>query len=173
MSSIASITVADTIDPKDLFLTQESNAAGVYYVTLYIRGKPWIIMVDDEFLMFEQNGKPYFYHVMTPTDYPESIWTQVIEKAYAKAKGTYASIDVGGYPANPLRVLTGAPILSWQLNFVSSLSEAEAMFNTIFEAHSDKSIMVLGTQPGTSDQYNNECGISLMHAYTIVAPFIL
>ena len=33
-----------------IFLTTEFNAAGIYAVRLYVRGKPWIVTVDDTFL---------------------------------------------------------------------------------------------------------------------------
>jgi hypothetical protein len=32
---------------KDLFVTKEKNVAGIHAVKLYIRGKPWIVSVDD------------------------------------------------------------------------------------------------------------------------------
>jgi len=35
---------------KDIFLTQEKNKAGIYAVKFYIRGKPWIVEVDDKLL---------------------------------------------------------------------------------------------------------------------------
>jgi hypothetical protein len=35
---------------KSVFLTKERNSAGIYAVRLYIRGKPWVITLDDEFL---------------------------------------------------------------------------------------------------------------------------
>ena len=31
----------------DVFVTDEKNAAGIYGVRFYIRGKPWVIDVDD------------------------------------------------------------------------------------------------------------------------------
>lgn len=38
---------------KDVFLTQEKNDSGIYAVKLFIRGKPWIITVDDEFMLLD------------------------------------------------------------------------------------------------------------------------
>lgn len=38
---------------KGVFLTQEKNDAGIYAVKLYIRGKPWIVTVDDEFMVWD------------------------------------------------------------------------------------------------------------------------
>lgn len=40
---------------KNVFLTQEKNDAGVYAIRFYIRGKPWIVTVDDVFV-FKTNS---------------------------------------------------------------------------------------------------------------------
>jgi hypothetical protein len=38
---------------RAIFLTQELNDEGIYAIKFYIRGKPWIVTVDDEVLMYE------------------------------------------------------------------------------------------------------------------------
>ena len=35
---------------KNVFVTQEENDVGIYAFRFYIRGKPWIVTVDDTFL---------------------------------------------------------------------------------------------------------------------------
>ena len=35
---------------KDLFVTKKKNGAGIYGVKFYIRGKPWVVDVDDQML---------------------------------------------------------------------------------------------------------------------------
>lgn len=32
---------------QNIFLTQQKNNAGIYALRFYIRGKPWVITVDD------------------------------------------------------------------------------------------------------------------------------
>ena len=32
---------------KDIFITKEKNVAGATAVQFYIRGKPWVVTVDD------------------------------------------------------------------------------------------------------------------------------
>jgi len=39
---------------KDLFVIPDTNSVGIYAVKFYIRGKPWIVEIDDEFLFFGQ-----------------------------------------------------------------------------------------------------------------------
>ena len=36
---------------KSTFLTQQKNDEGIYAIRFYIRGKPWLITVDDEVLV--------------------------------------------------------------------------------------------------------------------------
>jgi hypothetical protein len=39
-----------------LFVTPEANTAGIYTLKLYVRGKPWLVQVDDELpFMTESN----------------------------------------------------------------------------------------------------------------------
>jgi hypothetical protein len=35
---------------KNAFLTKERNEAGIYAIRFYVRGKPWVVTVDDEML---------------------------------------------------------------------------------------------------------------------------
>ena len=39
---------------EDIFITKDFNAAGIYALKLYIRGKPWIVTVDDTFLFHKK-----------------------------------------------------------------------------------------------------------------------
>jgi len=38
---------------QDAFITQETNDAGILGVRLFIRGKPWLITMDDQFLFVD------------------------------------------------------------------------------------------------------------------------
>jgi hypothetical protein len=44
---------------KNIFLTQTKNNASVYGVLLNIRGKPWVVAVDDYILMYNVAGVSY------------------------------------------------------------------------------------------------------------------
>ena len=37
---------------QNVFVTTEKNDAGIYAFRFYIRGKPWIVTVDDYFLFY-------------------------------------------------------------------------------------------------------------------------
>ena len=36
---------------KQVFLTKTVNDVGIYAIRFYIRGKPWIVTIDDEMLV--------------------------------------------------------------------------------------------------------------------------
>ena len=57
MASLASLAEFPS-KIKDLFLTQEVNTAGIYGVTFYIRGKPWVVDVDDHMLFKSDSYGP-------------------------------------------------------------------------------------------------------------------
>jgi hypothetical protein len=43
---------------KNALLTQTLNSQSIYGITVYVRGKPWTITIDDYLLHL--NGKPIF-----------------------------------------------------------------------------------------------------------------
>lgn len=91
---------------KGIFLTQEKNSAGIYALKMYVRGKPWIVTVDDEFMFYD--GKPNF----ASTGDKNALWGPIMEKAFAKIKGSYAAAN-GGYTATGIRALTGVPTFDY------------------------------------------------------------
>ena len=77
---------------KGVFLTQNKNKAGVFALRVFIRGKPYVITVDDN-IMFNKNGSPAFAQL---SDDGASAWGLIIEKVWAKVVGNYLKTD-GGY----------------------------------------------------------------------------
>jgi hypothetical protein len=43
---------------KSLFLTQEKNSANAIAIKFYIRGKPWVVTVDEK-MLFVGSNYPY------------------------------------------------------------------------------------------------------------------
>ena len=77
---------------SSLFLTKEFNAAGIYAVSLYVRGKPYIVTVDDTFLFLKKEDT-LRYSMFDTKD--NTIWAPILEKAYAKVKGNYQFLEAG------------------------------------------------------------------------------
>jgi len=101
---------------KDLFLTKEKNDAGIHAVKLYIRGKPWIVEVDDLFLVL--NPKKWQVSDKLGSSFAKpsksgEMWAPILEKAWAKVKGSYENAGGGNLPGS-FRMLTGAPVFFYE-----------------------------------------------------------
>ena len=70
----------------DIFLTKTTNLSGIYVVKLYIRGKPWLVPVDDNFLYLEEQNNLRFAKYLPDRS---TLWVPILEKALARVKGTY------------------------------------------------------------------------------------
>jgi len=79
---------------------------------LFIRGKPYVITVDDILLFDLSTTEPVFAGL---SDDGKSIWGAMIEKAYAKILGNYLK-TASGFLETGIRVLTGIPIFSYALS---------------------------------------------------------
>ena len=85
----------------NLFGTKKMNSAGIYSITLYDLGVPVSVVVDD-YIPVSYNDSKY---VKADLDEKE-IWPILMEKAFAKLNGNYASI-VAGWPTDAGYHLTG------------------------------------------------------------------
>ena len=132
---------------KNVFLTQEKNNAGIYAVKLYVRGKPWIITVDDEMMFYEQ--QPYF---AMPGD-NGSLWGPILEKAFAKAIGSYAAAN-GGYTATGIRALTGVPVFDYYWSFLNMTESDNPAVWSVLKAADDLNYILgagtIGVDTGTN-----------------------
>lgn len=90
---------------RRLFDDDVISENGVYAVWINVNGVWRNIIVDDYFPVQRSNQgfKPAFSCTSA-----KDIWLMLLEKAYAKAYGSYFDI-IGGNPVNALRDLTGAP----------------------------------------------------------------
>jgi hypothetical protein len=71
----------------------QNHTSNTFTLRFYIRGKPWFVQVDDT-LLFQNSDEPRPYYSRIGSD--GSFWSLIVEKAWAKIKGTYTSSD-GGY----------------------------------------------------------------------------
>lgn len=89
-----------------LFTNSSINPTGVYGVWLHINGVWTEVVVDDLIPTFtNEKGLTQFAFSHSPN---EEFWLQILEKAYAKAYGSYYTIS-GGTLSLALNDLTGAP----------------------------------------------------------------
>lgn len=105
---------------KSVFLTQQLNHEGIYAVKFYIRGKPWIVTVDDEVLLTATQKKMgrvrSWQHLYAHIGDDNSIWGAILEKSWAKIKGSYKTSYQGGFMTNGIRALTGSPVFTYTVS---------------------------------------------------------
>ena len=95
---------------------QQFNANGIYKVNLYIRGKPWSVLVDDIMLFKKKaNGIDSLTLKAALVSKDRALWGPIVEKAWAKVVGNYANADYGLLKTG-LRVVTGAPTFGYSLS---------------------------------------------------------
>lgn len=97
---------------QNIFITPEKNDAGIYTFRFFIRGKPWIVTVDDYFLFMTDDASNTRKPVFAGIGRNNHFWGMMLEKAWAKVKGNYLMAD-GGFMENGLRSLVGCPVFSY------------------------------------------------------------
>ena len=91
---------------KAMFLTEETNYAGCYAVSLYVNGEEQTVVVDDQFPFDDRPEKDCWAMGHVSRDW--EIWVNIIEKAFAKVLGSYEAIE-GGKAYQAFMLLTGFP----------------------------------------------------------------
>ena len=89
---------------KKTVLTQTKNDAGIYAFRIYIRGIPWVVSIDSNFLFKGSNEL-----VFAKAD-KNVMWGPLFEKAWAKVKGSYAT-SAGGFNETGLSSFVGLNVL--------------------------------------------------------------
>ena len=71
-----------------MFLTGSKFESGIIAIRFYIRGKPWVVSIDDKLFWYQSGDNKYLK--FTQTDYnSKTMWAPILEKAWAKVKGSY------------------------------------------------------------------------------------
>lgn len=132
---------------KNMFVTQEKNSAEAIAVRFFIRGKPWVITINEQMLFKYSNPQLVF---AKPAPDLKAMWNPIIEKAWAKMKGNYLMAE-GGFVVNGIHFLTGVPAFYYQTSSITTTAEAEAAFATIQAADAANYLMGIGTAGSGND----------------------
>lgn len=89
---------------------QSVDAVGRHSVFFWRQGERVEVEVDDRIPCLLSSRKPIFARCRSSAGY----WVQIVEKAYAKLHGSYASLS-GGNTAEALHDLTGRPVFDFNL----------------------------------------------------------
>ncbi len=155
----------DTI--KSRVKTQTTNAAGIFAVDVFIKGKPTTVVIDD-LLPFH---KTYGWLVFDHQKDDGTMWGPLMEKVWAKINGNYEFI-IGGNSFETFNLLLGSPTIyydrSWaDIGFNSADATtwgpaAETAWNLISAAD------VAGNIMSSSVGSTNNVGLVGNHAYTLI-----
>ena len=154
---------------KNLFVTKNKNDADAIAIKFYVRGKPWIVTVNEE--MLYQWSTPTLKFAKPAND-NQAMWAAIMEKAWAKLKGNYL-IAEGGLVENGLHYLVGIPVFRYSTADITTVAEAEAAYDALVAADAANYLMGTGTAGSGNDQLSNSCGIAQSHAYSILAAFTM
>lgn len=97
------------------------------------------------------------------------MWAPILEKAWAKVKGTYGQTN-GGFVVNGLRTLTNAPVFTYALAS-AGLTAAETF--SLLDAANDVDYPMGAGTSGGSDTTFNDCGIAYGHAYSVLGTYTM
>ena len=119
------------------------------------------MILDDYFPCHENSQDPIFSSANG-----NELWVLLLEKAFAKLNLNYENI-VGGDPTESLRVLTGAPSLTYVH------SKSPNVFAKILEGEQKDYVMCASTYHGQGVEDELDCGIVCGHAYSVLAAYEL
>jgi hypothetical protein len=149
----------------------KDNGDGTYTVTFKERQKDGSVKdvpvtVDDKLPM--DGTHPAFAQGRDGTKEGAEIWPSIVEKAYAKYRGGYDTLNQGGLGQKALETLTGAPSEHFDIGKVTE----DDLWQRISKATADGKPMVTGTttKKGLDRATNSgdEGGFVEGHDYTLL-----
>jgi|DEB0MinimDraft_12_1074336.scaffolds.fasta_scaffold44482_1 hypothetical protein len=148
MSAIATLAESPQLI-KDVFLTQTKNNVGIYGFRFFIRGKPWVVTIDDS-LLYSKPGENYLplLKFAQPNTDNTAIWGPLLEKAWAKIKGSYNTAD-GGFVETGLRSLIGVPVFSYKVSNNANIAAANTAWQLLKDSETAGYFMGAGTDGGS------------------------
>ena len=153
----------------DMFVSgQTISDEGIYNIKFYVRGKPWIVTVDDYILANTLGDDPALVFTQ-PDPVTGALWSVILEKAWAKIGGNY-ELSNGGYLESGLRSVTGVPVFTYWGEEFTTDEEALLLWDTM-KAADDIDYLMSAAVYATEDGLTNSCGIVQGHAYTVLAAF--
>jgi|TARA_B110000008_G_C16977192_1_gene566353 hypothetical protein len=129
---------------------------GAYFIRLFLGGR-WRAIVVDDFIPVKPKKDDEFAPAFGKAS-KNQTWVSIVEKAYAKAHGSYAAIS-GGYVAEGLHDLTGSA--TEMISFSSTYFDSEEFWVRLVSFSS------AGFPLGCATSFSAE-GIVGHHAYSIL-----
>ena len=141
------------------------NKKGAYSVKFYQLGVPKTVTIDD-YMPLRDYGDGKLRTVFSNPGVDGSMWTAVLEKAFAKYHGNYKHI-VGGDPGIGIRTMTGAPFDRYEHKDMN----AGDLWNKLVQHDKNKDIMSC-VSPAGSDKTTSASGLVQGHAFTLLSTHV-
>jgi hypothetical protein len=164
------------VHPKSSEQMEVEQRCGAYRLTINKHGWWSTIAVDDYLPMNSGGVAPIFAHHNADL---RVLWVGLLEKAYAKLHGSYASIT-GGDAMQALQDLSGCPSMRFDSQWAEAQRSSEAadeLFTTLEDYDRRNCLMTLNTPaidetcPSSAERVEErykEAGLAPGHAYTIL-----
>eukprot|EP00355_Strombidium_rassoulzadegani_P005559 CAMPEP_0168620598 /NCGR_PEP_ID=MMETSP0449_2-20121227/7231_1 /TAXON_ID=1082188 /ORGANISM="Strombidium rassoulzadegani, Strain ras09" /LENGTH=232 /DNA_ID=CAMNT_0008661631 /DNA_START=347 /DNA_END=1046 /DNA_ORIENTATION=- len=149
---------------NEIFLTQEKNKAGIYAIRLFIRGKPWIVTVDDEVIMWRSRELKY-----AKLGENNAMWGPLLEKAWSKVKGNYLNSESDNV-GSAMKAFLGFPVFGYSTG--ANIGYEVEVWEGLRDSEIAGNLLSVQTS-GNSDADVNEFGIVRNHAFPILSVFSL
>jgi hypothetical protein len=144
---------------RRLFYLKETNTHGVLGIWLHINGAWKLFILDEYFPSTTASGKPDFVFSKSVGN---DLWVCALEKAYAKAYGSFFDIT-GGDPVHALRDLSGAPY-----DRIEDYSDLAKAWAKLKESNAQNFILTCFTKSTQITEEKSESGLVSGHAYSIM-----
>ena len=142
---------------EKILINNCTSKNGCYSFNFYIQGKQKVVTIDDKIPVFHNNNWALAHSANN------TIWVQLIEKAWAKVNSSY-TMTIGGLPSEALSSLTEAPVITYiHRKYESSL---QLLWEIIKDA--DDQNYIICTQSSDNDT-TKKMGLIQSHAYSIIS----
>ncbi|KAK2182308.1 hypothetical protein NP493_360g02025 [Ridgeia piscesae] len=151
---------------QDWDLGHKDKYAGIFHFQLWRYGC-WVDVVVDDFLPTKR-GHLVFVHSTAPNEF----WGALLEKAYAKACGSYQAME-GGTGGEALEDFTGgvSEVVSASVyGYQDTEGKQNSFFRMVLHAYQSGSLMVTGIPvKSAAECVAMECGLVKGHWYAVTA----
>ena len=80
---------------KQIFVLKEVNELGIYVFNLYVRGRPFMVAIDDYVPFVKGGTSAESLPVFSNIGVDGALWCPLLEKVWAKINGNYESTAAG------------------------------------------------------------------------------
>lgn len=156
---VAALSAVADANPEFIKDMITDNGQGVYTVRFFKNGKPIYVKVDGDLPQTESGRLIYGRSTQK-----NELWVSLVEKAYAKLKGSYQKIGHGGYTQNVLSALTGKEATSYKHKYKST----GKLWSILSNAVRKNWPITVETHGNSKKKIYNKNNLVGWHVYTVI-----